>query len=191
MKTYRRITLLLCLLLPGKGFAQDTLSGMFTIPAFEVRHGSPFDEEYHVWISSLLRYRATFLQDVDSTVATEDTVLVSDAFSDTYMFTTLRLDTLPKSRFPYRFCHGIRHELTYTLPTSDFWRKANHGLAFRYVDCIATLTVQDLGTHQAKLVNRLGSAPKDHFIERPVRVLYILEYLELKGACEPLDSLGR
>jgi hypothetical protein len=80
---------------------------------------------------------------------------------------------------------------TYTMQTNRYWRKINSKFDFRYVDCNATLIVQDLGIHQARLINRLGSAPKNHLVERPVRVLYILEFLELKGACEPLDSLMR
>ncbi len=163
---------------------------MFTIPSFEVRDRQPFDSGWEGEPSSLLRYRAFFQKHEAEEVTRVDTVLVSDAFTDRYMFSNLSLDTLAETKLPLDFCHGIRFRYTYTLPTSAYWLKAYHQSEFRYVDCHAKLSVQDLGIHQAKLVNRLGSAPKNHFIERPVRVLYILEYIELKGACEPLDSLG-
>ena len=174
---------------------QKMISGEFTVPLYEVGivPNQRAKKEFIGLVNTTgqMRYRAFWGRNHGGDPYLIDTVFVTKSLSDDYLFSDLVFASLPSTVYPKGFCHVIDWGRTYAMPTSRYWRKVNLEFDFRYVDCYAKLIVQDLGIHQARLINRLGSFPKDHFFERPVHVLYILEFLELKGACESLDSLGR
>ncbi len=182
------------LLLIGKVYAQDTLSGRFTVPHSVFAYNPVYASNNNLVKVTSITFvinHAFFLKSEGVDAQMVDTVFITNSFLDGYMLPGIMLETLPSTKTRGKFCPFVSLNVTYSLPSSSYWRNVNDHSDLRFADCQMTIAVQDLGIHQARLINRLGKAPKDHLIERPVRVLYVQEFLELKGACEPLDGLER
>jgi hypothetical protein len=182
------------LLLIGEVYAQDTLSGRFMVPYSVFAYHPVYASNDNLVKANSITFvtnHAFFLKSEGGDAQMVDTVFITNSFLDDYMLPGVMLEALPSTKTRGRFCPFVSLNVTYSLPSSSYWKNVNDHSDLRFADCQMNIAVKDLGIHQARLINRLGSAPKDHFVERPVRVLYVLEFVELKGACEPLDSLDR